>query len=690
MVLRRSYYLMAFLFVFSFLFLLSSCRLKDYKTSPDKRLAEKLISTNNLNSLKNRKGGIIDNKGDAIAAIWLRRAFNSLGSSSFMFNYNQFKKRADIVNIPTYSINVYELIYYHYVMIGDVCSARIYLDKAFNYFIVNGKEVAAYTLPTYYLLMLIKKNQTKKALDTCQYYLSLAEKSDSSENIGRCYELSATIYKEIQMYSLAIFAYEKCISIAKTASNPDSSIYNNINALAEIYLLTGHYDKMEESLVLFDSLVSKEDSKDYLKGTIAVWNALKSSYFLKIDNKDSAQVYIKKMRKMYTENLIPNHLNYETEIRYSEYVGDYKQALSYSDTLLHFYQLDKELSYIGNVQLIRGRLNNQIGNYQQASENYAAYILSKDSLDTVALQQRALAMQVNREIADVQLSEGRIKQKLAENQNITLWVLLISLLVIGILLLFLLAYYIKSKYQLKEYNLKLKDALKRAEEGVRMKENFMHHISHEVRTPLNSIMGFSSVLEEMHPEDKKLHQYLSVIHENGQKLITVIMGILNVSNIQNTMINESFTKVEISKLVTDIIDKYQSKVNANTEIQYISFLPRNFKMPIRLESIKMLLNGIVSNAVKYTDKGVILLQNSLDESKTHLILTIEDTGIGINESDVDKIFNLFFKENKYELGGGTGLFVAQQVAEGHRGTLEYDKEYKDGARFILKLPIESA
>ena len=625
---------------------------------------------------------------DAIAVIWLRRSFSSLGTSSFMDNYNHFKKRVELLDNEIYNINMHELIYYHYVTIGNADSARVYLNKAFEYFVTHGKEKAAYTLPTYYLLMLIRQNQTKEALDRCQYYLGLAKASGSKENVGRCYELSANIYKEIQMYSLAIPAYEKYIEIAKEATHPDTGIYNDINALAEINFFVGDYEKMNEELILFDSLMNNENFTGHLTGTIAVWNALKANYFLKKSNKDSAEIYIENMRDMYSNNIVSNHLDYETEIRYNEFVGNYGKALAYSDTLLQFYQQEQASRRIGNAQLIQARLNNKLGNYKAASANYAAYILSKDSLDTADLQKQAIAMQSSKEVADAQLAEGEVKQKLAENQNITLWVFVIGLLLVGALLLFLLTYYVRNQYRLKEYNTKLRAALNRAEEGVRVKENFMHHISHEIRTPLNAIIGFSSIIDEMYPEDKGMHQYLKVINENGEKLIDVITGILNASDLQNTMISETFVHYNISDIVIKIIDDFRPKVSPDTEIKYESTLPDDFKMSIRFDSITMLLNGIIGNAVKYTKSGTILIKDGLDETNTNLILIVEDTGIGVDESDADNIFNLFFKENKYELGGGIGLFVSQQVAEGHGGTLVYDKEYKEGARFILTLPLE--
>lgn len=111
-------------------------------------------------------------------------------------------------------------------------------------------------------------------------------------------------------------------------------------------------------------------------------------------------------------------------------------------------------------------------------------------------------------------------------------------------------------------------------------------------------------------------------------------------------------------------------------------------MPMRYHAAHLLIDTLISNAVKYTEKGTISLEVSFDDSKSAVILVIEDTGVGISDEAADKIFNLFFKENGYELGAGAGLFIAKQVVEGRKGSLHLDESYKDGARFILSVPIE--
>ena len=247
----------ALFFMAIFLSVITSCSSDGFSPMSKKIFADKLSSFIHQKKTKKRQEGplIIKKQEDAIAAIWLRQSFKTLGTPSFMENYAQFKKRTLLLDNQVYAINVYELIYYHYVTIGDVDNARIYLNRAFRYFIKIGKEQIAYALPTYYLMMLISKNQTKKALEDCQYYLNVAKASGSQDNVARCFQLSAMVYKEIQMYSLAIPAYEKYIDVVKHKAHPDVEIFNDINALAEINYFIGNYVKMNHELILFDSLI---------------------------------------------------------------------------------------------------------------------------------------------------------------------------------------------------------------------------------------------------------------------------------------------------------------------------------------------------------------------------------------------------------------------------------------------------
>lgn len=351
----------------------------------------------------------------------------------------------------------------------------------------------------------------------------------------------------------------------------------------------------------------------------------------------------------------------------------------------------KKMSHLNNeakVKLARARLYQKQGKFEKASLAYSSFIQMRDSFDTIALNEKAIAMQISTDVIDAQLSAWKMQHKLDKRKNSILSISTITLNTIGTLLLVLLLYCIRNHHHLQKYNTKLKAALIKAEEGVRIKENFMHHISHEISNPLKHIVGSSTLLDELHYKDKETCQYLDIIHESGCKLTDVISGILNVSDLQSKLLNEKFIMHKLDQLMVEIVEKYRSRVHEGVEICYTSSLSKDFTMLLRYDSSTVLLDSLVSNAVKYTYNGTITLNTSLDESKSTLIMTIQDTGVGVSNDDVDKIFNLFFKGNGYELGGGAGLFIAKQIAEGRKGTLELDKEYNKGARFILSVPLE--
>ncbi|MFA6832385.1 MAG: HAMP domain-containing sensor histidine kinase [Bacteroidaceae bacterium] len=340
-----------------------------------------------------------------------------------------------------------------------------------------------------------------------------------------------------------------------------------------------------------------------------------------------------------------------------------------------------------DIKLARARRCQEQCAFKEASQRYAALVRLRDSLEHVHLALQSMEIKHSNSLMDAQLATAKMQRKLDDRKNVILSVSTIALNTIGTLLLVLLIYYIHHHNHLHKYNIKLKAALNRAQEGISVKENFMHFISAEIGKPVNRMMSSFNQLEDIHPEDEEMRQYLAIINENERKLSDVVSGILNVSDLHNKILDEPHIIYNINQLIRDVIEKYRPRLHGEVDICFTSSLPIRFTMSLRYHAASLLLEALVSNAVKYTNKGVIRLHSCFDESKDCLIVTVEDTGVGIREDDADKIFDLFFKGDGYELGGGAGLFIAQQIAHGRKGTLLLDQEYKDGARFVLTIPI---
>lgn len=357
---------------------------------------------------------------------------------------------------------------------------------------------------------------------------------------------------------------------------------------------------------------------------------------------------------------------------------------------LHSENIAKKVNHLNdevNTQLTCAHVCEEHGDFKKASQAYLDYIQLSDSLNKTKLHQKVIQMQESKDIINAQLLAGRMERQLDARKNNILSISTITLNAIGTLLLVLLIYCIHNHHHLQKYNTKLKEALTKAQEGVRIKENFMYHITHEISTPLKAIVDSSTSLDELHQEDEEMRQYLDIIDESGRQLTDVISGILNVSDLQNTLLKEQLIMQKFNNIVDKVIDKHRPRVHKGVEISYTSSLSKRFLMPLRCNSATLVLDSLVDNAVKYTHKGTIALHTCLNHSKSALLVTVQDTGVGICDADKDKIFDLFFKGNGYELGGGAGLFIAKQIIEARKGTLELDKEYNNGARFVFSIPI---
>ncbi|MBN1572816.1 MAG: HAMP domain-containing protein [Deltaproteobacteria bacterium] len=218
-----------------------------------------------------------------------------------------------------------------------------------------------------------------------------------------------------------------------------------------------------------------------------------------------------------------------------------------------------------------------------------------------------------------------------------------------------------------------------------MKKDFIANVSHELRTPLTSIKGSLEMLEESPPEKKD--QYLDIMKRNTERLINIIQDIAILSELEKKELPLELEEVNVKQIVEDVIKIFEREIaekglNLNfmaDDKQYIISAD-----PFKLE--QMIIN-LISNAIKYTDRGEILI--SLRTQDTKLILTIKDTGIGIPKKDLPNIYERFYRVDKSrsrKLGGtGLGLSIVKSIVVQHKGDIKIDSTPGQGTSFTIKL-----
>ncbi len=219
------------------------------------------------------------------------------------------------------------------------------------------------------------------------------------------------------------------------------------------------------------------------------------------------------------------------------------------------------------------------------------------------------------------------------------------------------------------------------------KIEFLAGISHEFKTPLNSIIGFAEIIESQSqaPVNSK---YVQNILQSAKHLLTLIKDILDVSKSQYKILelNYSFfsTKDEITKVIMTLEEMLKAK---NISLNYTL---TEVRISADVKRFRQLIYNLLSNAIKFNkDGGKINILTYIDEDK--FFFEVTDTGDGISKRNYDKIFNFFSQVNrsqlKRQLGSGVGLALCKMITDAHKGEINFRSQIKKGSSFWFSLPI---
>lgn len=237
----------------------------------------------------------------------------------------------------------------------------------------------------------------------------------------------------------------------------------------------------------------------------------------------------------------------------------------------------------------------------------------------------------------------------------------------------------------KEFERALIDARKHAEESDRLKSAFLANISHEVRTPLNAIVGFSEVLS-MTQTDEEREQLLGLIRENNAQLLRLFDDMIHMSKLEAG--GETIRKMqfELRPLLEEIVQRYVTKVDASRVTLQVEQTEANPSMYTDRERLGEIINQYVNNAVKFTSEGAITL--GFEQQDKVLRIWVKDTGKGIPEDRCDDhLFERFVKIDEFVPGTGLGLSICRSMALSLGGKVGVQSELGKGSMFWVDIPL---
>ena len=313
------------------------------------------------------------------------------------------------------------------------------------------------------------------------------------------------------------------------------------------------------------------------------------------------------------------------------------------------------------------------GRWKEAYHALRKSSIANDSVNNVALANSMMG------IRD-QLAINEMENKSARNR---LLVLSLGIVLLGLLVMALVYIVFSRRRHIKQLN----KAYHKALESEKMKSAFIQNVSHEVRTPLNIISGFSQVIADPElTETVEERQHMAeMMQKSASQITNLIDEIIGLSLIETTdKINKDDT-IQVNSVLRAVINDYQGKVTNETEMKMDSQLHDEFTILTNKNMFARIISALVDNAVKYTADGLITLKASSDGK--NLNISVEDTGVGVPAQEAENIFGRFVKLDSFKEGIGLGLPLSRKLAEQLGGTVKLDTSYTNGARFIVTLPL---
>jgi signal transduction histidine kinase/FixJ family two-component response regulator len=586
------------------------------------------------------------------------------------------------------------------------------------------------------------------ALEKLKIALNIAESTDDSVSAARCYYIIGDVFKTLKSYDRGIIYFKQALEyytglndkqyravainkiahsyLDKAIANDDSLSYykamkyynkaldiafevNDTHKITVAYVnLANAYNKLGNKTKNKDLLFKSLDfsmrglrlsklSKDKVREGMNLTNI--GEVYETLEQYPKALSYFKLALKLFEDAKVNFWITYENAAIGKIYfqMGDNANALKYTSAALH-------LAERSNLKNLVAKNNEQISliyakmkNFEKAYYYHNLSDLYKDSmsnenatLSILRLQTELESEKKDKEIELLKKSEEIQKQKISKDKFFNNFLVITIILLIGLLVLLYNRYLIKKKstsqiLKAKEY----------AEHAKETQEQFLANTSHEIRTPMNGIIGMTHQLKDT-PLTSEQMEYISAINESANNLLVIINDLLDLSKINAGKMIFEKKAFRLSDLFKNLIYSLQYR-STEKNLRLISSIDEAIPTaligdPVRLNQVMLNLTG---NAIKFTEKGEVKIIAKLlkdDGKDVHILFSVQDTGIGIQESKLNTIFESFTQVNarttrKYG-GTGLGLTIAKQLIEQQGGTISVSSKVNEGSTFSFTLQFK--
>jgi signal transduction histidine kinase len=354
--------------------------------------------------------------------------------------------------------------------------------------------------------------------------------------------------------------------------------------------------------------------------------------------------------------------------------GDVRKAVAYTD----LYAPMMDLDWWPMAQRQRGEALLANGRDREAALLYQKMYMHKDSTFS-----KDVRMQLDELNTLFQVDEIRMKGQLDRSRFV---ILIIGLLMLVLLLFMYLRH--RAAKRLAQKNQELMIANARAEESSKMKTNFIQQISHEFRTPLNILNGFTQVLTapDMVLQKEEKADIQQRISESTERITSLVNKMLELSDANSQRVIDRSDSIAALVIASQAAENAGIQQDAHIKFTLQTDAQAETVVRTNLRSATRALTLLLDNARKFTKEGEVRL--AIQKQPATIDFIVEDTGIGVPAQEAEHIFDEFVQLDEYYDGTGIGLTVARSIARRLGGDIRLDTSYSGGARFVMSLPKE--
>lgn len=549
----------------------------------------------------------------------------------------------------------------------------------------------------------------------------LLSQLDESQRYYTYFELERILIKsslfrgEIRM---AIAQSDQMYSKARALAYPFGNALA-LNAMGEVYSYTG---RLREAGVAYEESLRLLDGMDGEDVHIRMLLVELIDYNLRIRNVNGASRYLARLNLYPEDRLSPLELamRHISNASCQLFKGDLKAA---SHCLVQIGQLETQL--IPEIRqyllIIDARYLVATGEHEAALTAYNDFLQTEyarinHNIYKEALLEKAdlLVKMGNKEEAYGQYGKvfSYIKTSFEKNypkeidrlctrfqadqlayQNerdriVSMRFYLAGIIVSVLFLIFLLVLGWKKIFRLKRSQMRQEAMKEKAVQAIQRKNMFLSNMSHEVRTPLNAIVGFSAVLtdEDESFDDESRREFSEIIKVNSFQLLKLINDILDFSDFENDNITFNIRTHDAVKLCNEVVETVMASRKLEVEMRFDTDLSV-LMLDTDDARLRQVLINLLVNATKFTEQGSIVLELKMADAGTTLF-SVTDTGCGIPPEKQHLIFERFEKLNDFVQGSGLGLSICQLIVKYMNGKLWVDSGYTRGARFCFTHPLK--